>query len=203
MQTQIAAILREAADRIASIVEPAPVVPTPPAGYHLPALGPVKGYALAESGDIQMWLTGTDEWSRRADGDSPRYYYAIRKGSKLAVLNGLEPAPAPEPDQPRFKVGDTVRVVSLEKAEPRFCVNHRMHKVGDTFVVSAVLPSSVVGPHRYVYDAEDLELVTAKPTPNQEQVDELVAAAWEAFEYADSKDLVLGRLACALRPFAK
>lgn len=143
MQTQIATILREAADRIASIVEPAPTVPAPtvPAPFKL------------EAGKKYLNRTGKVVGPLEAYSWHATATYAFHFHGDVWTANGEW-----------FKGSMNSRDLVAEYVEP--------------------------------------ERVPAKPTPNQEQVDELVAAAWEAFEYADSKDLVLGRLACALRPFA-
>lgn len=211
MQQEIATILREAADRIASIVEP-PVVPAPPEGYHLPALGPVKGYALAESGDIRMWLIGTSEWTR-AEGVSPRYYYAIRKGSKLAVLNGLEPEPAKPTVEPApFKLeagkkytrrdGQVVGPLEAYSWHATATYAFHFHDV-DAWTENGEWFKGSTNFRDLVSEYVEPEPEPAKPTPTQEQVDELVAAASVTLGFLRGVKFSDGGLARALAPFSK
>ncbi len=202
MQTQIATILREAADRIASIV-PTPTVPAPlklEAGKKYTRrdgqiVGPLEAYSWHATATYAFHFHG-DAWT--ANGE----WFVGSTNYRDLVSEYVEPEPAPEPEQPRFKVGDTVRVVSLEKTEPRFGRISRRHKPGDTFVIQmAWTGDGVVDKDGNVYAIEDL--VPSKPTPNQEQVDELVAAASVTLDFLRGVRFPDGRLALALAPFAK
>lgn len=82
-------------DLVREYVEPAPALPAPPEGFHKAMMGPVKG--CGNSGDYIPGIAIFDayrsgEWCTKDDwsGDQPKRIYALRIGSDIARLNGLE-----------------------------------------------------------------------------------------------------------------
>lgn len=203
MQQEIATILREAADRIASIV-PTPTVLAP---FKLEKgkkytrrdgkiVGPLEAYSWHATATYAFHFHG-DAWTTNGE------WFAGSTNYRDLVAEYVEPAPSAEPAPFRLEVGKKYtrrdgRIAGPIK--PRVSAVYPFEFDGFTWAECGAYYLGTTDYRDLV--SEYVELVPAKPTPNQEQVDELVAAAWEAFEYADSKDLVLGRLACALRPFA-
>ncbi len=95
MKTEIANILREAADKIEAVCEPAPLpeipsLPPAPEGFHPAMMGPIKNPGFKFTHDIVRWFG--DQWAidQKWSGETNGDIYALRKGSEIARMNGLE-----------------------------------------------------------------------------------------------------------------
>lgn len=93
----VAALEKLANPLVAAMPEPtpAPTLPEPPEGFHPAMMGPIKG--CGNSGDYIPGIAifdayGSGEWCTKDDwsGNQPKRIYALRIGSNIARLNGLE-----------------------------------------------------------------------------------------------------------------
>ena len=112
MKTELASILREAADKIDRIVDvdapavlpelPSPALPTAPEGFHPAMMGPIEGCSVTSIKGVALWTHGA--WDARDWGGSMEgRYYCLAIGSEIARLNGLEPEAVPSDVEPEAK----------------------------------------------------------------------------------------------------
>jgi len=161
----------------AGVPTTAPALPEPPEGFHPAMMGPLKVMAKGDQcSNVGSWLDGkfTTGWSG-SDAGEP---YAIRIGSEIARMNGLEPEAIPA-DKPERKA----REFYLFPSEPslgHYPVRQvRMDKL-EQVRVREILPGE----------------------PTQEQVQALVDAIEEQLGYIHSHH-ILPAMESALTPFRK
>lgn len=63
--------------------------PNPPKGYIYYGKGPLKVLAGPRCPDIACIMDAQDTWATGYEGFAGHCYYALRKGSEIARLNGL------------------------------------------------------------------------------------------------------------------
>ena len=77
---------------------PAPALPEPPEGFHKAIMGPLKVQAEKPTSDILMWQDGI--WKDLGFNGNSTIPYALRIGSEIAKLNGIEPEAIPADKEP-------------------------------------------------------------------------------------------------------
>jgi hypothetical protein len=82
--------------------EPSSEPPEAPEGFHPAVMGSLKVKATSENwDDVAMYSPSRERWEVHYSGDSKRLYYALRIGSEIAMLNGLEVETIPDEPEPR------------------------------------------------------------------------------------------------------
>jgi hypothetical protein len=76
-----------------------PALPESPNGFHPAIMGPIAHPSCGFSQDIARLIQGI--WNMTGWDGSSDDYYALRKGSEIARMNGLEPEEKPEPRKVR------------------------------------------------------------------------------------------------------
>jgi hypothetical protein len=79
---------------------PAPALPDPPEGSHPAMMGPIPCPSGEDTHDIALWATGESEWDHTKWAGALPQIYALRIGSDIARLNGLEPEAIPADKDP-------------------------------------------------------------------------------------------------------
>jgi hypothetical protein len=233
MKTEIANILREAADKIEAVIpafeemhagDPFPELPTkpalpdPPEGFHPAIMGPLKvqanGHHSSCAKDIMRW--DAPRWSSEWAG-ADEVPYALRIGSEIAKLNGLEPDEQEmTADHPNCK-GGCQYALETGVWPNRVCPNGECHRStqkpdepktarrewglrGHSFLDANVV---VKGPLLKC----DMTCITVREVlpgdPTPEQVEELVKAAEESKHAYGQNHPIRTRLHSALAPFRK